>query len=284
MRLKDFISAFYKAGDNLVNNDGTEQAGYITFLIIISIFPFILFLITIMGFMGGSSLGQLFIQQLIGMLPKEFLPAIVPRIEEIVSGPPQSFVAIAFISLLWTASSFIQAIRNVLNRVYKVESPPSYFLRRVGTMVYFLILICALVSIIFILFFGHQIYEKVIKVLQKEVFGFDIFYLQLYSNLIGPLVILATVYLSYYTLPDLKKKKLASFFPGTILVIVCWFLVTKVFSFYLESFDSVYVVYGSLAGFVVSMFYLYALVLIYIFGAEFNYSYNKIKGKKTRYL
>lgn len=284
MKVKDFISAFYKAGDNLINNDGTEQAGYITFLIIISIFPFILFLITIMGFIGESAAGQLFIQKLMVSLPKEFLPAIIPRIQEIVSGPPQSFVAVAFLSLLWTASSFIQAIRNVLNRVYKVESPPSYFLRRLGTMVYFLILIVILAFVIFILFFGHNIYQNVISILQKEVLGFNVFYLELYSRLLGPVVILSVVYLSYYTLPDLKKKKLASFFPGTILVIVCWFLITKAFSFYLETFDNVYVIYGSLAGFVVSMFYLYALVLIYIFGAEFNYSYNKIKGKKTRYL
>ena len=280
MKIKDFLKTCYKAADNFVEHDGVEHAGYITFLIIISIFPFILFLIALTGFLGESEAGAIFIKNMLSLMPKEFLPAIIPRIQEIISGPPQSFVAIAFLSLIWTASSFFQGLRNILNRVYRVESPPSYLLRRIGTMVYFLIIALIIAIIIFFSFFGEVIYLKLLLVLKKEISLFASLDFLLVNKVFAFISTTLIVYLSYYTLPDLKKKKFANFLPGTIFVLICWFLVTRAFAIYLESFNQVYVVYGSIAGFVVSMFYLYIVVMIYIFGAEFNYEYAKLKNKK----
>ena len=74
----------------------------IFFLFILSLFPFLIFLISIIGLFGGSQEGVRIIQDVLLAMPQEMSKALHPRINEIISGPSQSFLTIAIIGVIWT--------------------------------------------------------------------------------------------------------------------------------------------------------------------------------------
>ncbi len=85
---RKFLSCFIKAAYNTVYHDGIELAGYLAFLSVLALFPFLVFVLALAGFVGEGKAGTEFIQLLTAVLPPDMMKALVPRIAEIISGPP----------------------------------------------------------------------------------------------------------------------------------------------------------------------------------------------------
>lgn len=252
-----------------IRHDGIEHAGYLAFLSILSLFPSLIFLIAIVGFFGASEAGTQIINVIISSTPKEIGEALAPRINEITSGPEQSFLTIAIIGVIWTASSSVEGCRTILNRAYRVAFPPTYILRRLISILEFFVIIFTIVS-------GIIIFVVVPTFLKKFNLGvhaadFDIFYLRQIA--IFSLLTCATSLL-YYALPN-AKQKITQTVPGSIFAVFLWISLGKLFEIYLEDFHQVNFVYGSLAGIIASLMFFYLISLIFIFGAEFNYHFHR---------
>lgn len=255
-----------------VRQDGVEHAGYLAFLSLLSLFPFLIFLISIIGFFGDSEAGVKIIYKIISSAPKEVVEALIPRVREIISGPPHSFLTLAIIGVIWTASSSVEGCRTILNRAYRVHFPPPYILRRLISIVeFFVIIIITLVGIaVFVL---APIALKAIE--QKFSLGliidYDLFYIR---HLAIFFLLTCTTSLLYYELPNVKQK-ISKTLPGSILVVTLWIVLEKLFSLYLANFHQFNFVYGSLAGVIISLMFFYLISLVFILGAEFNYHFHR---------
>lgn len=258
-----------------IDHDGVEHAGYLAFLSILSLFPFLIFLISIIGFFGASQEGITIIQHGLSYLPKELVEALLPRIKEITSGPPQRFLTIAIIGVIWTASSSVEGCRTILNRSYRVESPPPYIWRRFISILEFFVISFSIVIGIF----TFVIIPRFLKSLESklpviEQINFDFFYLRHIATFI---LLVSAVSLLYYALPNVKQQ-LRRTIPGSILTVILWISLEKLLIIYINEFKQVNLVYGSLASIIISLMFFYIMSLIFIIGAEFNYhchhSYN----------
>ena len=118
------------AYSTVMEHDGVEHAGYLAFLGLLALFPFLVFLASVIGVIGQGEQGAAFISSILQALPADITAAIKPRILEIISGPPQGLLTISICGAIWTASSAVEGIRTVLNRAYRVHTPPAYPLRR----------------------------------------------------------------------------------------------------------------------------------------------------------
>ncbi|MCH2037676.1 MAG: YihY/virulence factor BrkB family protein [Rickettsiales bacterium] len=270
-----------------VDHDGVEHAGYLSFLSLLSLFPFLVFFVAMVGSIGKSELGE----QLIGILlddneliPSHLLSALEPRIHEIVSGPPQGLLTIAVLGAIWTASSAVEGLRTILNRAYRVNTPPAYIFRRLMSILQFLILTLLLIVAMMVLVLTPVIWQAVTSYLEidSEVsllpdwisnwnwtfvrYGFT------------ATILFFVVCSIYYILPNIKQTWRVVF-PGAILVVIGWISAGSLFASYLSSFNQFNVIYGSLGGVIVSLLFFYIFSMILILGAEFNYSLNYLKGK-----
>ena len=277
-RLKIFGDSFYKAGYWTVMHDGIEHAGYLAFLGLLSLFPFLVFFVAIAGLLGETQLGIAFAHDVIGFIPEDMIAALKPRIEEIISGPPQGLMTIAVIGIIWTASSSIEGVRTILNRAYRVETPPSYLFRRLMSIGQFFILTAASIIAMFLLVLGPTIWREITQALQVDT---DI--IKPYWSYIRYGLSVSILYLvvatSYYVLPNIKQT-IKSVAPGTFLVIAGWVGVAELLSMYIENFEQVNLVYGSLGGVIIALLFFYVVGIVYIFGAEFNYFYERALGHK----
>lgn len=266
-----------------IRQDGIEHGGYLAFLTLLSFFPFLIFIIAIIGLFGGSETGVKIIYSIISSAPKEVVGALMPRFREIVSGPPQSFLTIAIIGVIWTASSLVEGCRTILNRAYRVHFPPPYIWRRLISFVEFFV-------IIFIIIVGITIFIVVPIILKfieaNFAISFKIDYDFFYIRHVATFAILTCMTsLLYYALPNVKQK-ISKTIPGSILAVIFWFILVKLFSFYLANFHQFNFVYGSLAGIIISLMFFYLISLVFILGAEFNYHFHRtykiFLGKKNK--
>lgn len=251
-----------------VRQDGIEHAGYLAFLSILSLFPFLIFLISIIGFFGASEAGAEFIHLMLSSIPEEIVATLAPRINEITSGPPQRFLTIAIIGVIWTASSSVEGCRTILNRAYRVTSPPTYIWRRFVSILEFFV-------ITFLMAFGIIVFIIFPNLISKISFFADINYDAFYFRHIAIFLLLScAVSLLYYALPN-AKQKITQTVPGSLLTVVLWIALERLFSLYLHNFHQFNFVYGSLAGIMISLMFFYLVSIIFILGAEFNYHFHR---------
>ena len=142
--IKHILLCFYTSIKDTIDHDGIEHAGYLSFLLMLSIFPFLFFLMATMKFIIPVSL----LEQIISFLSDNtditfdnLIYFLKPRIHEITSAPPNSLLTFAILSAIWTASSIFEAIRTILNKANRVIHPPSYLFRRLFSILEFIILI-----------------------------------------------------------------------------------------------------------------------------------------------
>ena len=82
----------------------------------------------------------------------------------------------------------------------------------------------------------------------------------------------------YYTIPNVRRK-LKSIIPGAILVTILWMLSGSLLLDYIYQFSQVNLVYGGLAGFIITMLFFYIANIIFIYGAEVNYLFSNKDNK-----
>jgi membrane protein len=272
--LTRYCKSLYLAIYDAIDHDGIEQAGYLAFLLMLSIFPFILIFISFIGFFGDHDTGEFMINVILESKWANFIDALKPRIMEITTSPPNGFFTFALISATWTASSIFEGLRTVLNRAYRVTKTPPYLFRRLVSIIEFFAALgvsLALASIFIISPVISQ-YLTNISFLKESIF-LQVFAPQTkefrYALLIC-LAFLATSYL-YYTLPNRTHKVFVRTFPGASFSLVAWSLFVYLFGLYINNFHQVNFIYGGIAGIIIALLFFYFMAIIFIIGAELNY-------------
>ncbi len=272
------VQVVYNSINDTLNHDGVEHAGYLAFLGLLSFFPFLVLLVALTGAFGQSQLGNEFVNTILSEIPEQFIAALRPRIEEIVSGPPPSLKTIAILAMIWTASSAVEGARTILNRAYRVATPPAYIWRRMMSIFEFFLIMILVTLALFTLIIVPSFLETAHgSIDMNELIAPYWVYIRYGASV---LIVFLSVAASYYVLPNIKQKW-SHVWPGTLLVMVLWAAAVVLLSIYINNFRQVNLVYGSLEGIIIALLFFYVLGLIYILGAEFNYHVEKARGNKV---
>lgn len=277
---KQAILHIYRAGDNLVENDGIELAGYLTFLELLSLFPFLVILVAVTGFIGQGEAGSGFIQLVINHMPDAAVNVLKPRIDEIISGPPQGLLTLSILGALWTSSSVVEGLRTVLNRAYQVSEPPTYILRRMLSMLQIILFSLILIVVMLVLVLAPVVMAKI-----EHETGLDLppelaaFFMQdfFYFSVLAMFLMVASL---YYWLPNIKQS-LIGVLPGALIVVAGWISGAALVAFYLTNVSQVNLIYGSLSGFIATLLFFFVMNVIFIYGAEFNHELLKALGRRV---
>lgn len=289
--LKNFAFVLKKSIFSLPKHNAFEMAGYLSFLTFIAIFPCTIFLTKLTIFLNQFFLNFNLKEDLSEILLNSFkniedipLKNLENEIEKILKGPTKSIVWYAIFGLVWTSSSTIDSIRVIFNRAYNLEPKKHYILNRLFSAFQFILI--SVITILILLFF-HIILPFFLKygedsnlvnfdISKKNFIFHNIFYFFKYiAN--GFFLFLYALWLNFI-LPDnqiRKKYSILDIFPGAFLTMLLWILTSKILKFYFTKFLQFNIIYGSLANIISILLFFYVTFLCLIFGAEFNYFYNK---------
>lgn len=276
-RIKRLIYCLYRAGFDTVLHDGIEHAGYLAFLGLLALFPYLVFITGIAGLFGEDFAKSELTNYLLTVLPSHVTDALRPRMLEIISGPSPSLLTMAIVGAIWTASSGVEGARTILNRVYRVHTPPSYLFRRLMSVLQLAFLSMAVIVGMALL--------VIMPVIWRYLYSWVPFDFILMSNnlstlgvIIGTILLFFVVSSLYYILPNVRQRWL-SVFPGAAVTVIGWLAAAKLLAFYLAHFQQVNFIYGSLGGIIATLLFFYILGIIFIYGAEFSYLLKREAGE-----
>jgi membrane protein len=275
--MKKILLCLYKAAFKTINDDGVEHSGYMSFMVLLSIFPFLVFFLALTSFIGASNIGENFIQLILQNLPEKLIDTVKIRVEELADTPPQRLLTLAIIGSIWTASSFVECLRTILNRVNAIKSPPPYIMRRLLSILQFFLISIVITFTVFLFIIIPIGLTKIpgMSDLVSNYVG--------YINIIRYSVVLFILFFGasalYYIIPNAKMtfKEVA---PGAALTVILWVISGYLLSKYIIYYNQLTIVYGSLGSIILTLLFFYIINMIFIYGAEFNYLLNQYEAEE----
>ncbi len=251
------------------------------FFIIISFFPFIMLLLSIIRFfpIEESSMLRLFTE----IFPTAIHSLIISIITEIYdSAASKTIISVTVITTLWSAGKGFLAIMRGLNSVYEINETRNGLLLRAIAALYTLIFAVMVLITMTLFVFGNRLYFWIERKLPIFV---DTALVIISLRTIVGLIALIIFFLIIYTVIPNRKTKLMSQLPGAMLCAGGWMGFSYAFSFYIDNYSNYAFTYGSLTAIVLFMLWLYFCMYILFLGAEFNLLFeNKAFLQKIKIL
>ncbi len=272
----DLLKLPWEAGYRLVMEDeGLELSGYIAFTTFTSLFPFLIFLAALAGFLGDQDTADGFIQAMFEFMPDDVAATLAPAVREVIGSHRGGLLTFGILTTLWFSSSGVEALRAGLNRAYGVrEERPIWWLRLQSLafviagalIIFFLSLAVILGPIVWDLF-----RPLVGGASEAEVMWTVARYALATALLWGALMLL------HRWLPN-TKQAFRRVLPGVCVTVVLWLIGASLFSWYLGTLADYSAIYGSLGGVTITLVFFYLTAAIFIFGAEFNAAWRRRAG------
>ena len=254
--------------NSVVENDFFGMAAEMGFMLVIGIFPFMLFLTALFGWLGKHS----FMNPLIVFLPGDVINLIETVLNEVWFFTKGGLVAIfGFCITVILSTNALAIVLKGLNRAYKVEETRSFLYTRLLSLVMVFVNALVLFLSINLIIFGKVIIKFLITYTGFTVHSGNMMLLIRWPIAFVALYIMA--YLHYYILPDLggkEKIRRRSALPGTLFFSISWLLGSWGFSVYINNLHTYNFVYGTIGGFAVLMVWLYYTSILILIGGEIN--------------
>jgi membrane protein len=264
----------------VIENDFFGMAAEMGFMLVLGIFPAMLFLLAVFGWMGNKSFINPVLMFLSNVMPMDAMQLIHTVLGEVMIFSKGNLMAtIGIIVTLFLTSNAVAVILKGLNTAYKVEETRSFIYTRILSIIMVFVNTLVLFLSINLIVFGKVIVNFLITYAGiSNVFAITLLTLR------WPLAFFALylmAFLSYYLLPDLKgedKLKRKSALPGAFFFCTFWLVGSWAFSVYVNNLHTYNKVYGTIGAFAVLMVWLYYTSLLILIGGEINSQfYNKLE-------
>jgi len=260
----------------------SAYAAQAAYFIILSAPPFAIFLLMLLQ---ASPLTYNDLLSILQSLNGETLDAdiLYSILDEVYTRAGLATASITILVLLWSSGKAIFSITNGIHEIYGMRETRNYVFMRFVAAVYTLLLAIALIGTLGILVFGRQLYSAVTAMLP----GYhDIFLLVMSTRMLIIFAILLVLFIFIFKVLPNEKIALRSVLPGAVGCSLAWMLTSYGFSAYFSRAHNFSYMYGSLAGIMAIMLWLYLCMYELFLFAEVNYFLTKSKryraSKKKR--
>ncbi|MFC4775216.1 YihY/virulence factor BrkB family protein [Paenibacillus sp. GCM10023252] len=249
----------------------------LTYYFILAFFPFLIFLISIIGFMQLSQ--DSVIHEFIRILPQETGAAVQNILDEVTANKSQALLSFGMLATIWAASNGVNAVIKGLNKAYDEEETRPFWKVRGLAVLATMVLAIVIVLSMLMLVFGKSIGEYLFEWMNYPA-GFEMIWgIVKYAI---PLLGMCVVFLLLYRMTPNRKLTFREVLPGSIFTTVGWIVTSILFSFYVNNFGNYTKTYGSLGGIIVLLIWLYLSSIIIILGGEINATFAFWREGRTK--
>ncbi len=249
-------------------NDGFIHAGNLAYMAIIAIFPFFILGAAIFSLVGEESERAATINAMLFALPPVVGDVIEPVARSVVQGKSGWVLWLGGLVGMWTVSSLIETIRDVLRRAYGTRATHAFWKYRLWSAgVIFGAVVLLMLSLLAQVLIGtaQEVIDAYLPQLSDAIDELRI------SRIVPALGLFGSLYLLFYTLtPKAYRDRRYPKWPGALATSLWWLAVTAALPPAIRSFFSYDATYGSLAGIMIALFFFYLVGLGFVIGAELN--------------
>ena len=254
-------------------NGGTDMAAALTYFTVLSIFPALLAIVSLLGIFGqGEDSAAAILAFLKDNAPAQMYGILEDPIKQLTSGHGAGLVLLTgILSALWSASGYTGSFGRALNRVYGVrEGRPGWMLKPINVLITAALIILAVLMILMMLLgvtvldlIGQYVPETVDMELIKLIWLNGRWVLILFMAI-------ALITLLYSTTPNVRRFKPWKLSPGAALALFGMGLGGFGFTLYANNFSKYNATYGLIGGVIVMLLFIWIMNNMLLFGAHLD--------------
>ncbi|GAA3904692.1 YihY/virulence factor BrkB family protein [Sphingomonas limnosediminicola] len=251
-----------------VYNDGFIHAGNLAYLSIVALFPFFIVAAAVAHLLGQSQDAMLTVTNVLRRLPPDVAATLREPVLEVLTIRTGNLLWFGAIVGLWTATSFVETIRDILRRAYGVKYCAPFWEYRLGSI----LLILGAVLLLMVAFAA----SASLTIVRHFIFE----WFPMAQGLAGTLGLYRfvpgiTLYFTFYVLflaltPARYRKRDCRKWPGALLITAWWLATVEILPDAISLFGGYSRTYGSLAGVMIALIFFFVVGLGVVIGAELN--------------
>ncbi|MBG6238534.1 membrane protein [Mycetocola sp. CAN_C7] len=248
----------------------TTLAAALTYYAVLAIFPALLALMSLIGLFGqAEQTTQMLLQIVESVGDASTAETLRQPIEQLASSQGAGLaLVLGLLGAIWSASGYVSAFSQAMNQVYEIDEGRPFWKLRPTVLLITIVLLVIAVLIVLLLIVSGPIAEAI-----GNAIGLGEVALTIWSIAKWPVIALLAILMVavlYYGTPNVKQPKFKWMTLGAFIALLVMALATVAFFFYVTNFSSYQKTYGSIAGVIVMLLWLWIVNLSLLFGAEFD--------------
>ncbi|MDW8800101.1 YihY/virulence factor BrkB family protein [Clostridium sp. A1-XYC3] len=259
--VKDIKNLTFRFNDD----DVLALASQLAYSLIFSFFPFLTFLMTLVGYSPISS-GEVLVG-LNKILPTNVLELVHNTVVEVVDGRNSHLLSLSLLATIWSASSGFNAVIKGLNKAYDESEDRSVF------KVQFIAIMCTFgVTFIVILTMILLVFGQILGVYLAKQFGYSFMFQRFWNIVRYTVMFLTTIFIfaALYHYTPSRRLTWKEVMPGAVFSAIGLVGVSVGFAYYVNNFGNYSKVYGSIGAVIILLTWLFFLSVMIIMGGELN--------------
>ncbi len=256
-------------------DDGWAIASHIALSILMAVFPFLIVVTALAGFIGSVNLADEVARLVFAAWPHQVAGPIAAEIHNVLTTTRGGVLTLGAVFAVYFASSGVESLRIGLNRAYGLREERSFWLLRLESIGYVLVSAIALLVLAFLvvlwplIFKAAASYAPWIEPLQPH--------LNFARFAIGGMVLTVALFILHMWLPA-GRRSLGGVWPGIAATLLLWLACGFTFGHYLADFAYTYVTYyAGLASAMIALVFLYYSAWIFVYGGELNAAIARVR-------
>lgn len=248
-----------------IKHDIVGSGSQMAYYILLFIFPLLIFMIAVLGYLNLPVDDATFFVSLI--VPGEAITFFSKYIEYILTERQANLLYISLIATFLTASNALKVLSSSMNKAYGVGENRSYIKRKALAVPFTLLIALCIVAALLIPILGKNLLLWIANFVYISAILIE--YLRYLRWIMAIFTIFNVMLVVYFIAPNIKMK-LRNIIPGAALATTAWILMSMLFSLYFKIFKGYSVIYGSIGAFIVLMIWLLWSSIVIIAGGELN--------------
>lgn len=247
-----------------INHEVPALGAQTAYYFLLSIFPFLVFLMTIIGYSPISS--QDVLDPLTNILPYQAFKIIEDNVRLIVGIRNLKLMSIGFATTLWAASNGVGAMIRGINKAYDTEEKRPFWKIKLVSLLFTIALPVMILLYFLLLIFGHKLGNFMLHR------GVPSRILELWDSFryVVIIVMMIIVFAALYHFTPTKRLRWREVMPGAIFTTIGWLLTSIGFAYYVNNYWNITLVYGSIGGIMALLIWLFLSAVLIIMGGEIN--------------
>lgn len=270
LRASSWKYIFKRSIGEFSRNKCTDLAASLTYFAMLSIFPGLLAMVSLLGLVGqAESTTKNMVSILDRFASDQVVETLKQPIEQLSTAPSAGLAfAVGLVGALWSASGYVGAFGRSINQIYDVqEGRPVYKLKPIILLLTLVLLLCAALLVVLLVISG-PVAQSI-----GEVVGLGETTILVWNIAKWPVIVLAVVFmiaLLYYGTPNVRQPKFRWLSLGSSIALLVLTAATLGFFFYVANFSNYNKTYGAIGGVIVLLLWIWIGNLSLLFGVVFD--------------
>lgn len=252
---------------HFIDDDGFAVASHVALSTLLAVFPFLIFIAALTGFLGLNDTADQIATMLFDAWPERVAGPVSGEVRKVLTEPRGDVLTFGVVASIWFASNGVEALRTALNRAYRVHETRFFLFRRLQAIAFVLLGSVVLIAFALLIVFAPLVWEAVendLPMLQQFTRSLNV---SRYA--IASLLTAGGLLVAHGFLPD-GSRRFSDLLPGVVATLVMWIVSGAAFGAYLAGFANYVSTYAGLAGVMTALIFLYLLSMAFILGGELN--------------